>query len=371
MGNEVLPAAPASCCSKFVTETDANGRKVITTVTPSTFRGKPARELTVTEGRRLVSFLACRGDIELVQRYPAFKCKNDGSLEITSPPLIAKKKFHEAEKGPDGKPTGTRIFDASRDFFAPESVDIKAVVKLKDLPGEPTIALNNLNDTKTPPASQLCLNLDFRNVVGLYKLLEMLVSQFGATEMLHAGIGSGIGPATDCHNTGRAIDFSGLKGVTKIDADPAATYDIRVLQDWGQKRILDRSGNPTGQQQGNVFFWADGEQSFFRLISQGVPAPSPREQLAINIFTAIYDFAREQYVEHGFQRGPGSSATGPVPATVRQTQIGDGSFILQPDARDGNSLAHTNHMHFQIGPTGIEDNFNSATPAAGLGDPKS
>ena len=170
MGKDVLPAAPVSCCGKFVIETESNGRKVVTQVTPANLRGKPARDLTVAEARRLVSFLVCRGDIELTGRYLDFKCKNDGSLEITSPPLQARRKFHEAEKGPDGKPTGKRVFDASQDFFAPETIDIKAVVKLKDLPGEPTIALNNLNDTKTPPTSQVCLNIDFRNMVACTSL---------------------------------------------------------------------------------------------------------------------------------------------------------------------------------------------------------
>jgi hypothetical protein len=326
----------------------------------------------VAEARRLVSFLVCRGDIELTGRYKEFKCKNDGSFEITSPPLLTpvKRQFHEAEKDADGKPTGKRIFDSSRDFLAPETVDIKAVVKLKDQPGEPIIKLNNLVDTKTPVDRQVCLNLDYRNLVALYKFLEMLLLRFGATEMLHAGIGSGIGPATDCHNTGRAIDFSGLRGTTSLDSSPPQAYDIRVLQNWGQKKILDQSGNPAGQQEGSIFFWPSGSKPFFRLISQGAPAPTTfEERLAINIFTAVYSFAREQCVEHKFQLGPGSKETTAAPSVVPVTQIGDGSFIMNPDAPGGNSKAHTNHMHFQIGWTGLEDKFNGP-PTALLGDPK-
>ena len=84
----------------------------------------------------------------------------------------------------------------------------------------------------------------------------------------------------------------------------------------------------------------------------------------------MYDFAREEYVEHGFQRGAGSSKTGPAPTDVPTTQISQGSFILNPDSPAGNSQAHADHMHFQIGPTGIEDRFNASPAPAALGDPK-
>jgi len=368
---DVLPAAPNSCCGKFSVEVEENGQKIVKTVPPPALRSKPARELTVTEARRIVSFLVCRGDIELTLRYKEFKCKNDGSFEFTSPPLTAKRKYHEAEKDANGKPTGRRIFDATKDFIAPETVDIKSVVKLNDLSGTPTIVVNDMNQGPDP-TKHICGNVDYRNIVGLYKFLEMLKKDFGATEMLHMGIGAGGGPASDCHNTGRAIDFAGVKGTTKLDPSfpsPLA-YDIRVLQHWGQKKILDQSGKPAGKQQGSVFFWTDTDRPFFRLISQGVPAPTTFEdQLSINIFQAVYDFAREEYVEHSFQFGPGSSRTTAPPAVVPVTQIGQGSFILHPDAPGGSSLAHTNHMHFQIGWTGLEDKFNVAPPSSLLGNP--
>src|SRR5438552_6669010 len=108
---DVVPAAPNSCCGKFAVEVEEGGQKTIKTVAPPRLRNKPARELTVTEARRIVSFLVCRGDIELTLRYKEFKCKNDGSFEFTSPPLTAPKKYHEAEKDANGKIIG-RKFDA-------------------------------------------------------------------------------------------------------------------------------------------------------------------------------------------------------------------------------------------------------------------
>ncbi|HVX84768.1 MAG TPA: hypothetical protein VH253_08125 [Phycisphaerae bacterium] len=360
-----LPAAPVSCCGRFMTESNEGGRKVVTTVTPHELRGKPARELTIAEGRKVACFLSCRGDITLAGPITAFRCKNNAGLEFTSPGLERKWPFWEIQKETvekDGKQVVVRkqVFSPDKDFMGPERIGISSVVKLKDLANEPEVVLNNLVDTRTDPRSQVCLNLDFRNLVGLYKLLEMLVGRFGVTQMLHAGIGAGAGPCTDCHNTGRAIDFSGVRGRTRLEAgQPEVDYDIRVLQDWGMKPIIDQAGKPAGQHEGGIFFFSATDKTFFRLESQGVPAPSTfNERMGIRIFTAVYDFAVDQYVERGFQRGAGYSQSGSPPSTpLSRTQIGNGSFILNPDADGGNGKAHTNHMHMQIGPTGLEDQY--------------
>ena len=361
----ILPAVPSSCCTKFWSQAELEGRTVVTVVTPSGLRNKRTRDLTVAEARRIVSFLVCRGDLELSQPYTEFKCKNTPGLEITSPPLERKWPFYtveteEVEENGKKKKVTKVVYDKTKDFMGPERIGIKAVVRFTDLPGRPSIALNNLNTTQDPQ-TQVCLNLDFRNVVGLYKLLEILVRDFGATEMLHAGIGAGRGPCTDCHNTGRAIDFSGLKGSSVITpGSPAEAYDIRVMNDWGTRPIKDDSGKVAGAKDNNIYFWPAGATPFFRLTSKGIPAPGSRDLFAIRIFTSVFDFSVAEYVDKQYQCGAGYSGSGQPPATPSSTttQIGMGSFSLNPDAPGGNSKAHFNHMHFQIGWTGLEDNYS-------------
>jgi hypothetical protein len=108
-----------------------------------------------------------------------------------------------------------------------------------------------------------------------------------------------------------------------------------------------------------VYFWPAGSTPFFRLESQGIPAPNLRDLFALRIFTSVFDFSVSEYVDKLYQCGAGYSGSGQPPAAPNPTttQISMGSFSLNPDAPGGYSKAHYNHMHFQIGPTGLEDNY--------------
>ncbi|PHC70381.1 hypothetical protein COF39_17300 [Bacillus toyonensis] len=81
-------------------------------------------------------------------------------------------------------------------------------------------------------------NLDQRMLICLYRLTRWVnSSEPDVTVIRHLGIGHGSDPLTDCHNQGRALDFSGLEGFRS-----EAAFVRKVLRDWGEKAVM--SGNP-------------------------------------------------------------------------------------------------------------------------------
>lgn len=158
-------------------------------------------------------------------------------------------------------------------------------------------------------------NVDQRMAVALWRLARWAnASDETVSSILHLGIGHGSGAPDDCHNTGRAIDFSGVEG----ERDGAA-FTLDVQRDWGSKPSADPSA--------------------YRLSNQDEPAYS--------VFKRAYTFGAYECES----RGRGREAWPPL-------EIGESGFVIYPDyygsgTPDSLALrrAHSNHIHMQIGPT--------------------
>lgn len=177
-------------------------------------------------------------------------------------------------------------------------------------------AINNVVYQNDAGPAPLIDNVDQRMVVALYRLTRWLNSSEPTVDMIkHKGIGHGAGPPNDCHNQGRALDFSGTVG-SSLDA--AFTKDI--LNNWGN---LAASGTP------------------LRLN----PLTDP---LAYALFLKSFRFGTFECECNGI----GTANKWPP------KNIGDaGGFVIHPDYVDVPPQvlrpAHQNHIHMQVGPTRV------------------
>jgi Hemopexin len=128
------------------------------------------------------------------------------------------------------------------------------------------------------------------------------------------GIGAGNGPANDCHNQGRALDFSAIEGTLE-----GVPFVRQVKRDWGDKVVLP-----------GISLRLD-------------PVTDP---LADSLFRTVYRFGTFE----GESNGIGAANKWP-PKNVE-----DGKrFVIHPDYVDGPGenlrVPHQNHIHMQIGDT--------------------
>jgi GH24 family phage-related lysozyme (muramidase) len=172
-------------------------------------------------------------------------------------------------------------------------------------------------------------NLDPRMVVFLYKFTRWLKATYSADTVYHMGIGHGnAAHPFDCHNTGRAIDFGGVKGNHN-----GSDYELFVQRDWGSKPLRQANGSTQ-----------------YRL--------SAGDGLAYIIFKDIYNYMVTQMSDTSrYYQGPLSAADLPARLIQDGTPIPLHAFIIHPDHQNsGLRSAHQNHIHAQVGPTGLETN---------------
>lgn len=177
--------------------------------------------------------------------------------------------------------------------------------------------INGINFIHEAGPAPLIDNLDQRMLICLYRLTQWVnASEPDVAVIRHIGIGHGSGPPTDCHNQGRALDFSGLEGTSS-----GVAFVRKVLNDWGNKPVI--SGNP------------------MRLD----PVSDP---LTHDLFRSVFRFATFECECNGI--GPNNKWP--------PKEIGDvGGFVIHPDYIDNPPPAqqlrpqHQNHIHMQIGPT--------------------
>ncbi|MCX2185535.1 hypothetical protein KV205_34255 [Streptomyces sp. SKN60] len=166
------------------------------------------------------------------------------------------------------------------------------------------------------PASTVIDNLDQRMLIALYRLTRWInASKPDVAELLHLGIGHG-NPAhpNDCHNQGRAIDLSGIRG--EVDG---TAFTRSILKHWGEL--------PPGFQQPGVV--------------RITPALDP---LAYGLFTTAFRFGT--YECEG--RAIGANNKWPMP------ELAEGGFVVYPDHKDhGLAQQHRDHIHMQIGVTNM------------------
>jgi hypothetical protein len=176
-------------------------------------------------------------------------------------------------------------------------------------------------------------------VVGLYRLASHLAGMFGVNQMRHKGIGHGVGSLIDCHNTGRALDLSGIAGDVPVPLSIPGVfghYTLDVLSDWGNQAVP-VSGGATSHTWPSTF-----TATTFRLS----PIIHP---VGFFLFQDIYNFAVTEFAD---------MSENPHGNTLPPTQLGSQSrFVIHPDHHDPALRAdHQNHMHMQIGPTFLEAN---------------
>ncbi|MDM5223554.1 hemopexin repeat-containing protein [Peribacillus sp. NJ11] len=232
----------------------------------------PSHELTLDQANEVMGYLIQSGKLSLSSTQTPYT--GDWLTGITSP-----------------KPT-TRV-----------------VVKPATIDG-----VNFINEAGPSPVID---NLDQRMLVCLYRLTQWVNASEPVIQVIrHLGIGHGNGPSTDCHNQGRALDFSGLEGTSS-----GVTFVRKVLQDWGNKQ--DISGKT------------------LRLD----PISDP---LAHSLFLTVFRFGTFECECNGI----GLQNKWPP------KEIGDvGGFVIHPDYIDPPPPAkplrslHRNHIHMQIVPT--------------------
>jgi hypothetical protein len=160
-------------------------------------------------------------------------------------------------------------------------------------------------------------NVDQRMVVALYRFTRwMNASEPDVTVVRHKGIGHGVGGPTDCHNTGRALDFSGVDGTSG-----GAPFARQVLRDWGNRPAI--AGSP------------------LRL-------DPVADRLAHDLFRTAHRFGTFECESNGIGAGN----------RWPPKNIGDvGGFVAHPDYVNDPPPArplragHQNHIHMQVGPT--------------------
>jgi Hemopexin len=178
-------------------------------------------------------------------------------------------------------------------------------------------SINNISFTNDAGAAPLIDNVDQRMLVALYRLtLWVNASKPEIAVIRHLGIGHGSGPANDCHNQGRALDFSGIDGT--LDG---VSFNRKIQRDWGSLAVtagLSLRLNPDS------------------------------DLLAHDLFQTVFRFGTFECECNGI----GKANKWPV------KKIGDvGGFVIHPDYINGPNdnlrSHHQNHIHMQIGPTKI------------------
>jgi len=179
-------------------------------------------------------------------------------------------------------------------------------------------------------------HLDPRNALALVNLCQYLHANWGITELYHIGIdGSDPSVRNDCHGQGRAVDFSGVRGIHPVNGDEVY---LTVWNDWGKVYV---PGITTSNGD-----WPDGTGSNtdFRLDHEGAPDGYGR-----NFFRDLYNYIAIEWQDRTFGPEDGSN-----PTTIGRTS----RVIMHPDhpatapgTKNGRE-AHKSHIHFQIGPTG-------------------
>jgi hypothetical protein len=252
----------------------------------------PARDLTRAEARDIVVYLVGRGELSLHANTPL---RFDSNCQVVSPQ------------------------PATRLVIEPPVI---AGVRFTNVVG---------------PGATVIDNVDVRMAVALYRLARFLNMTWGVTEILHKGIGHGNAAfPDDCHNTGRALDLSGLRGdlplAQQIPGLPSQ-YDVDVTRDWGNQPVPVLGGP-------NTHTWPlDLHATTYRIN----PFTAP---IAWALFQAVYNFAAGEFADTSEQRfGNG-----------QPTQIGASSrFIIHPDhPGPGDRAQHQDHMHMQVATTGLE-----------------
>ncbi|HLV88846.1 MAG TPA: hypothetical protein VKV39_17805 [Candidatus Sulfotelmatobacter sp.] len=170
----------------------------------------------------------------------------------------------------------------------------------------------------------------------LFKLAVMLRDDWQATQVVYGGIGAGGSPGvTDCHMTGRCMDFYGA------DTNKG-TFDVR--KDWWLRPVYDSAGNlhPSEGNGWGVDRWKDETKTWYRLAT----SPKPEDANAADFFAAIYEFAHEQARAEAFDINPHEFSAGSL------LKMG---WIIHPDyprkLGKGGREKHNDHMHFQLGNT--------------------
>lgn len=172
-------------------------------------------------------------------------------------------------------------------------------------------------DDAHPASAALIDNVDQRMLVALYRFTRWVnASEPDIAVVRHKGIGHGVGGPTDCHNQGRALDFSGIDGTSQ-----GAAFDRKVDRDWGNMPAV--PGSP------------------MRLNRAADP-------LAHDLFRTALRFGTFECESNGIGAGNRWPAK----------NIGDtGGFVAHPDyVNDPPPAAplragHQNHIHMQVGPT--------------------
>jgi Hemopexin len=170
---------------------------------------------------------------------------------------------------------------------------------------------------KDEPAAVLINNVDQRMLVALYRLTRWVnASKPDITVIRHLGIGAGNGPANDCHNQGRALDFSAIEGTLE-----GVAFVRQIKRDWGDKVVLP---------------------------GIAVRLDAVADPLGNGLFRTVYRFGTFE----GESNGIGVANKWPP----KNVEDGKG-FVIHPDYVDGvgESLRahHQDHIHLQIGATRV------------------
>ena len=205
-----------------------------------------------------------------------------------------------------------------------------------------------VNDDRKARRGNPILAVDPRMVVMLFYLARMLRATWGVSEIHHVGLGGG-NPSGNAHNSGRALDFTGVFGTIAYSSTPGFTgaFQLNVLKDWGEKNVELPSGKKAANWPTTNFtatkYRLDPQQNSF------VDITIRQNFLAFAIFRDIYNFATLHCSDTSQLRNGN---------VLPPTTIGQSSrFILHPDYPDsGHRARHQDHIHMQIGPTGVETN---------------
>lgn len=302
--------------------------------------------------------------------------------------------------GPDGKPL----------FITAELVNLKPRVD------QVKLFYTNYGTRAQPWYPSEIRNVNPVNAVGLVRLCQRLAARFKITELHHSGCGRpafvGVG---DCHDYGRAIDFTGVRLADPVQGKPA--FLLNVQDDWstegvpahaeiGQRPSLkprrpywEEASTPIEYRfltLNTEFALVNDEQEKTRVLKRAIadqritkgltkaldsllnqkepaseeelkaardPVLAEREayvSLSRSFFQFFYDWAAENYSFASATPDPADDQAPDFPGRIGPPsppkEMGKGGFIMHPDhqtsATDSSGReAHKAHYHIQIGPT--------------------